>query len=295
MKQVLSILTLIIILCSCNNRATEKKKIDESVLGTYKKGYKDMGTNLILNSEGKFINQKYRYSDYVQEGEPSGWITNTIGHFETDSNKVILYPDYIVEKELYDNKAKLIDSLEYYKSDSISINTEFTVIKWNSNIYLLSELQNFRFGYRTDNDIVRFAGNYNTGSEPRWNESYFAQRNNKERFEKIDLIHVPLEWRHYFLDSPIKVIVKEVEKNFFYDSMFMNYINRYKLIGGVNNNVNEGMTFFGDNGCCILKIMETFDSTSYGIIELCPKQQNSCKVGDTLSTRNERDNGKYVP
>ena len=269
--------------------------IDESIIGTYKKGSKEMGTNLTLNNEGKFINQKYLYSDCFQQGETSGWITNTIGKFIIDSNKIFLFPDYFVKKELFNDSTIIIDSVRYYKSDSTSINTEFTIIKWNNNIYLLSELQNFLFGYRTDNDIVRFADNYNTGSEPRWNESYFAQRNNKERFEKIDLIQIPPEWRNYFLDTPIKIIVKDVEQNFFYDSMFMNYINRYELIGGVKNNVNEGMTFFGKNGCCILKIMEVFDSTSYGIIELCPRQQNGCKVGDTLSTRNERDNGKYVP
>ena len=297
MKETLTILTFIFIVSSCNYRLAEKKEkyVDESIVGIYNKGFKDMGTNLTLSSNGSFINQKYWYSDYVQKGEPSGLFTNTIGKYTIDSNSVSLYPDYFVKKEIFRDTTKIVDSAKYYNSDSTTISTVFTVIKWNSNIYLLSEQQNFQFGYRTDNDFVRFADNYNSGSEPRWNESYFSQRNRKDRFEKIELNQIPTEWRSYFIDSPIHIVVSKIKQDFFYDSLFMNYINRFELIGGAKDKVREGMTFYGNDGCCILKIMEVFDSTSFGIIELCSKQQNGCEIGDTLTTWNKKDNGKYVP
>lgn len=254
-----------------------------------------MGTNLTLNSNGSFVNEEYWYSDYVQKGEPSSQSTSTIGKYAVDSNKISLYPEYIIKNKIYWDSIRTVDSLKYYKSDSTTIITEFTVVKWNQNIYLLSELQNFQFGFRTDNDFVRFADNYNSGNEPRWNGSYFAQRNRKDRLEKIELTQIPTKYQSYFIESPIQVTVSNIEYDFFYDSLFMNYINRFELSGGADDNVLKGMTLYGNNGCCILKIVEVFDSISYGIIELCPKDQNACEIGDTLKTRNERDNGKYVP
>ena len=299
MKQQISILIICLFFSCCQNSDQGgyygKGDIDDDLLGTYTKGYSDMGTNLILEEDGTFINEDYYYSDYIQKGEPSAWITEIKGRFKISSNEIVLYPEVYLTKEIYNDSIVILDSLEYYSSDSTTINTEFIIVRWTGNIYLLSEEASFRYGYRVDNDFVLFADNYNSGSEPRWNGSYFAKRNCKVRYESIDLEQIPMKWRSSFLDSLKQVIVIDVEQEYLYDSTFMCYINRYVLEGGEHRGIREGMTFYGKEGCCVLKIMNTDELTSKGIIELCPYHQNSCKVGDTLISWNKKDNGEYPP
>ena len=296
MKRKLLFITLLIItICSfIRNGYSQKTQISDNLYGTYQKGASDLGTQLVLNNDGTFLNKKYIYSDYVQKGEPGAWFTEVSGNLIIDSNTVRLYPEIYMTKKIYHDSVVITDSLKYYESDSTSIKTVFTIVNWNSNIYLLSESPGYTFGYRMDNDFVRFANNYNSGSEPKWPQSYFVKRLNKIRFEKIDSLQIPVKWRKYFLDSMIYVVVSNIEKNIFYDSIFEVYINRYILKGGSKNGIQEGMVFYGKDGCCILKIYEVFEQSSIGIIELCPYNQNSCSIGDTLVSWNEKDNGKYV-
>lgn len=288
----------IILLISCNYIGNDKirvNQIDTSIIGVYKKGFAERGTKLTINSDGTFINENYYNSDYVREGEPNGRITQINGFFKTDSNRIILYPEVYLRKLNYIDSIVLLDSLKYYKSDSTFINTEFTIIKWVGNVYFLSEDSNYRFGYRVDNDFVVFADNYNSGSEPKWHDTYFSKRIKNSKFKKMYLKQIPIKWRKYFLDSIVSVVVTKIEPKFMFDSAFHTYIYRYTLKGGLNNGILEGMTFYGNDGCSILKIMEVDNKTSKGVIELCPFQQNSCKIGDTLTSRNIREYGNYVP
>lgn len=287
------------IFSSCQTISTDSSEqqllLDSLTSGKFIEGYSDFGTELTFNPKGTFEHTKYMYSDYINPKEPSGWLTTITGTYQIDSNQIKLFPEVFMGKEDWGDSIALTDSGKYFESDSTWIRTSFRLIQWTGNFYLLSEEPVFHFGYRRDNDFVHFADNYNSGSEPRWPASYFAKRNNKTKTEELDLSQVPTNWRPYFIDSVAFVVVKNIEENFLYDSMFNKNIHRYILEGGTKNQVREGMTFYGLDGCCTIKIMESSDSTSKGIIELCPNQQNSCAIGDTLTTWNQRDYGKYVP
>jgi hypothetical protein len=77
----------------------------------------------------------------------------------------------------------------------------FHLIQWTGNLYLLSEEQVIQFGIKRDKDFVRFAENYNSGSEPQWPANYFVKRYNRIRNEKLDISHIPARWRGNFSDS----------------------------------------------------------------------------------------------
>lgn len=296
--QSLYTLSVVLLLISCrsvSDTPKTKNRIDTLMFDTFNKGFTEWGTNLTLTKEWTFKHEEYHYSDYVQKGEPTGWIKQITGSFKIDSNRIHLNPTNYLTKELFENKSVTIDSLNYFESDSTHIKTVFTLIKWTGNLYLLSEETSFEFGYRRDNDFVKFADNYNSGSEPRWSQPYFAKRSSKERAEKLDLSQIPLQWRGYFLDKPIRIVVTDIEKDIFYDSIYNTSINLFKLNGGEKQGVRAGMTFYGKAGCCTIKIMDADEDGSKGLIELCPYDQNSCKIGDTLISWNEKDYGKYVP
>lgn len=299
MKNTFLLVFLIYILSSCNDGRMDINEhlipLDSLINGSFVEGYSDIGTELKFNKDGTFEQTMFFYSDILAPDEPSGLLTTFYGTFKIDSNRLELQPVSIINKEDWGDLTKVIDSLEYYESDSTWIRTSFVYVEWNGNIYLLSEEPSFRYGYRRDNDFVYFANNYNSGSEPKWPAPYFAKRNNETKVENLDLSQIPSRWRPYFVDSVAYIVVTDIEQNYLYDSMYETQIHRYILKGGIEDQVLEGMTFYGNDGCCTLKIIESDNSTSKGIIELCPYQQNSCKIGDVLTTWNQRDNGRYVP
>jgi hypothetical protein len=295
MRALLYITAIIVTFMSCRiDRKKENKTLLVDSTLTFNKGYKDLGTNLILNSDGTFIYEDYNYSDYVQEGEPSGWITEIAGKYRTDSNKLSLIPEIILHKELFNFKEVVIDSAKYVDCDSLKIDTAFTIVKWTGNIYLLSMSRSQDLRFRINNDFEKFADNYNSGSEPRWNGNYFALRLSKKRLEKLDKNQIPSEYRDYFLDSAISVIVIKIKEDFAFDNVFNSSISKFELSGGEIKGIKEGMTLYGTDGCCIIKVMQVEKDKSYGLIELCPNQQDACKIGDTLTTWNFRDYGKYL-
>lgn len=298
MRAILYILVIIIAISSFHfvtKQDPEIVPVDSTIFAKYKKGYKESGVNLTLNDNWTFSYEKYNYSDCIEVGKPVGWISKYTGKFRADSNKILLIPEWLIEIELLNYGSNILDSLKYSEIDSIRIKTEFTIVKWTGNIYLLSEEKSRDLRFRTKNDFEKFADNYNSGSEPRWNEDYFCKRMNKERSEPINKNQIPPMWRDYFVDSIITLVVADIEENIAFDSLFYSQINSYELKGGKSAGVKEGMTFYGKDGCCIIKIMIVDQDKSYGLIELCPFHQDACRIGDTLTSWNFRDNGDYIP
>lgn len=293
----LYLITIVLIFYSCfhkHQQGLQCGQIDTALLGIYNESSGERGTNLTLTKEGTFTNERYYHSDFIQIGKPESEITEVLGKFSVESNRIELFPEVYIRKLIYKDSVVILDSIKYIKSDSTKIKTNFYIIKWIDNTYLLSEDSTFHYGYRMDNDFVAFANDYNSGSDPRLSQNYFAKKNHRNGHEKIELSQIPVKWRSYFLDSMIYVVITHVEKNFLYDRMFKTNISRFILKGGSSNGVKEGMIFYGKNRCCILKIMEADKLTSKGIIELCPFHQKSCKIGDTLTSWDEMDYGKYV-
>lgn len=288
-----SFIAIFLVNCTQNVNVNNNTNIlDSNLIGVFEKSSE---TILTLNSDSTFVHEESMYRDWPSKTEPELWGTRIQGSFSVDSNQLLLTPKFIYKFQQYGDSLAITDSIKYYDSDSTSIKKNYQYLFWSENVYLLSEEPSFIFGYRLDNDFVRFADNYNSGSEPRWVQSYFAKRKNKVATEKIDKSQIPTKYQELFLDSPISIIVSDIEKDFLYDSMFQTNIYRYTLKGGTKNGVNEGMTFYGKEGCCIIKIMEVDELSCKGIIELCPFQQDGCNIGDTLLTRNERDYGKFIP
>jgi|GEM_PF-3811269 len=288
----------IIMLCfgfSCQNHnesLTQKSVVDSRTLGTFTKGYGDLGAELILYPDGSFEHTQFFYDDVVNPDTPSGRLWTTIGMFEKDSNLVKLSPKHVFEKEDWGDTLIVKGSYEYVKSDFTRIQTSLYMVEWSDNIYLLSEEADPYLVARHA-DFLLFANNYNSGSEPEWTSWYFAKRNYKSKANNLNLAQIPPPWRPYFLDTVAYVVVSGVEQDFLYDSIFDTSISKYILNGGIQNQVRPGMEFFGKN-CCHLTIMESDDSTSTGIIEVCPNQQDACHVGDTLTSYNHHQYGAYL-
>jgi len=297
MKYII-ILILLSFIWACSN--TEKKPLKFSqprteLLGLYIKGSSDYGKTIKLDSGNKFTYESFSYSDIIIEPEPIGLIRIIQGKFKINSNVVYLSPELILQKEVHEQFQITVDSIPFYESDSTSIKKIFNVVKWANNIYLIAEDSSINIGDRADNEFIEFANNYNSGSEPKSGPLYFANRASENTYENIDKEQIPIQWQDYFIDSVIQTTIIAVEEDYLYDSKLNLSISRFELNSGSDSGIKVGIEFYGEEGCCIIKIIETTRITSKGIIKLCTYHQDVCKIGDRLSTWNEREFGKYVP
>jgi len=297
MKIYIFIILITLFVYSCNDNCKTNQladQIDTTILGIYNSGYGELRENLNLFDDSTFIYEEYWYSDYIQKGYPSSKVIKINGDYLKEQNTIILNPVHYLKQDIYEDTVKTLIDENYYFSDSTKIKTKFYIIKWSENVYLLSEENTNESGLYFENDFIRFANSYNSGSEPNYSELYFVKRVNKKRFGKIDITQIPEKYVSYFLDTFIEVKIVKIEKDVFFDSLLHTSINKIVLNRGKENGILEGMEFYS-GGCCNIRIIEVSENTSTGIIELCPYHQDACQVGFLLTSWNSKDYGKYAP
>ena len=287
---------------------------DKGLIGSYTIAGFNSGVSLELKPNGKFL-----YKNSLWDCFGGGTVTRIRGNFSVDRHKLILDPMSLIETKYFDFASKDLkkDSVTY-SVDSFYLKKEYHILKWDSLRYLLSDEYYSNSGYQTDdNDIERFADYYNAGSEPKKSGSYFVKRENSYSPKSVlDASVLPLNYRKRFLSKPIDaqiIDVSEVEEEFEEltfdfvenekDSIHKVKANRaikkrmrklYRLNKGSEDGVMERMVFYGNDGCCTIRITEVADNISFGKIHLCYDHQADCGEGDEVTTYLERGYGKFI-
>jgi len=161
LKIIASIFLLsLILLSSCGQKSVEddiSNKVDERLKERFRSGSKELGDDLFFTDSKHFKQINYQHSDYVQSGEPSSWYKTTTGEYEVIDNQVILYPKQIEKSIAFYDSTIVLDSFDYFESDTTRIPTEFKIVEWSKNVYLLSADSIQEFGMTVANDFVEFA------------------------------------------------------------------------------------------------------------------------------------------
>jgi hypothetical protein len=273
---------------------TSEKPIDPQLPGEYEIHGFNSGETIVLKTDGEFV-----YQREFRSCMGSGDVQRIRGNYSINQDNLVLNPEHLVNlKYSGSNTGDLArDSVEYYASDSTFLKTAFQIFKWDSLIYLLSEDPHSPWGYENDeNDYERFSNYYNSGYEPKNSGSYFVKRSVRYLpVQKIDIATLPAKYQRRFLKEPIVAEILDVDAiEIPGDSGKTQWVNHYKLNRGRRDGVMEKMEFYGDDGCCTIRITDLDDSVSYGRIHLCFDYQAECGKGGRVTTYLERERGKFV-
>ena len=282
------------ILVSCQSKKDMTERVihlsDVELIGKYEFSGFNSGVSIELKRNGEFT---YENQHWGCTG--GGHVQRIRGEFEVNEDKLTLYPVSLINILYlgFDTKNFQIDSVKYHSSDSTYIKKEYQIVKWDSLRYLLSEEYYSHLGYGDDeNDFEGFAGYYNSGYEPKSSGSYFVKRKRgyspKSKFDKST---IPQKYRSRFLEQPIIAEIIEVKEGKKSEE-YSKERKIYKLNKGRKDGVMERMDFYGDDGCCTIRITEVEEGVSFGNIHLCFDYQAECGTGERVTTYLEREKGK---
>jgi hypothetical protein len=285
MKNIITLLLFgITAACSPSDKPTYDR-----VFGKYEINGFNSRVTIELRPEGEFIFERI-LSDCLGGDE----IQRIFGYYVIDNYTLKLTPKQLTNTiylGLDSNNSKK-DSLEYYSSDSTYLKKEFQVFTWDSLIYLLSEDTHSYWGYQeNENDYERFSNYYNCGYEPKQSGSYFVKRVDRHLPKtELDIANLPLKYQARFLKEPIVSEILSIDKlELQGDSGKIQLVNRYKLNRGRQDGVMEKMEFYGNDGCCIIRITDVNEKTSFGRIYLCFDNQAECGQGGRVTTYLDRE------
>jgi hypothetical protein len=289
MQKNLKIIVIIIMMsCSPENRVVRE------VSGTYNISGFNSHVKLEVRDNGTFTHEADLWS-CVGGGD----VRRIHGSYRIEDSILTLVPESLVNVTYrgFDKSDFKKDSAKYYSSDSTYLKKEYHIFRWDKSIYLLSE-ENFNaWGFEShENDFEKFSNYYNSGYEPGRSGSYFVRNSNgSEHSRKLDTEKLPARFRRRFLKQPIVAEIVEVTKiKIAGDSGVSQLVNSYKINRGKRDGVMEKMDFYGNDGCCIIRIAETGDTSSVGHIYLCYDYQADCGKGDRVTTWIERENGAFA-
>jgi hypothetical protein len=289
MQNYLKIIVIIIMMsCSPENRVVRETS------GTYHISGFNSHVELELRDDGTFTHQADLWS-CVGGGD----IRRIHGTYLIQDNALTLTPESLVNVTYYRRGKRDLkkDSARYYSSDSTYLKKEYQIFRWDQSIYLLSEEHYTGSGFEThENDYEIFSNYYNSGYEPGTSGSYFVKNSNgSEHSRKLDIEKLPAKYRGRFLEQPIVAEIVEVTKTKIAgDSGQPHIVNSYKINRGKRDGVMEKMDFYGSDGCCIIRIARTEETSSYGHIYLCYDYQADCGKRDRVTTWLEREKGAFA-
>ncbi|WP_117880476.1 hypothetical protein [Aureibaculum luteum] len=206
MKNGIVILLLLTII-SCNDGNKNQKYSEEIVKKIDTTHFKfkgfNVGSKLDLLSNGNFYYENYWYG-CMGGGENK----KVYGIFHIEDKKLKLKPDSINLATLPFTRHNnpLIQTFKY-GADSLKIKTEYDLINWGDNAYLLSSVKDdpIFIDLEPENDFQRFAYYYNYGLEPKQHGEYlfYEKKTQSDSLNmKLNLKEIPIEWRNLFLEKP---------------------------------------------------------------------------------------------
>ena len=210
MKYIKILILFLIFSCSNDKSKSNSEKNIGQNIDTLRYSYSgfNSGLRLDLLSDGRFINENYIFSCFG-----GGERKLVFGKYEMDSIKLTLIPEtielieYPEDMELKPTKTKI-----KYGIDSLKIKTEFRVLRWETNEYLLSEFYDFGWNAEKENDYIRFADYVNNGFEPETSGMYLSKRSKDSIKSEFNINKIPEKWQKYFLKDPITAKIKSLKK-----------------------------------------------------------------------------------
>lgn len=280
MKQII-ILAFVVLAISCTQN---DPAVYDQVIGVYETFGFNNGTNLTLMENGKFIHERSNWS--CLDG---GDVKKIKGTFIVNDNKVLLYPEYVIDEILEGHKPYTItssDSSPFQISDTLYIIKEYTIFTWDSLTYLFSEAQYNDWGYHRDaNDYERLANDYNAGYKDYFNGPYFFKgpKENSPQ-SKLPIDRLPSRYQKRFLQKPITGEVLQTKDIEIIEYNNPRIVHQYRINRGSKDGVLEKMIFHGIDGDCQIHITQVDETTCTGWAYKRIDYPNDCKKGCRVST-----------
>lgn len=210
MKYIKILIIFLIFSCSNDkNKPNSEKNVNQNI-DTLRYSYNGFnnGLRLDLLSDGRFINENYLFSCFG-----GGERKRVFGTYKMDSINLTLNPKKIELIEYpEDMETKPTKTEIDYGIDSLKIKTEFRVLNWETNRYLLSETYDFDSSINKENDFIRFADYVNNGFEPETSGMYLTKKSKDSVKSELDINRIPDKWQKYFLQEPIIAKIQNIKK-----------------------------------------------------------------------------------
>ena len=282
MKYIKILIIFLIYSCSNDKRNSNSEKNVSQNIDTLRYSYRGFnnGLRLDLLSDGRFINEHYLFSCFG-----GGERKKAFGTYKMDSINLTLMPDkielieYPEDMELKPTKTQ-ID----YGIDSLKIKTEFRVLNWETNQYLLSESFDFGWSTNKENDFIRFADYVNIGFEPETSGMYLSKRSKDSIKSEFDINKIPEKWRKHFLKEPVtakiqglkKITDPNDEEHFWWE---------ITLDKGSNNGMNKRLSMTTEDDMIFFDIDSVSNNKSFGKYYMPDFTAEKYPIGTELRTK----------
>ncbi|WP_028891590.1 hypothetical protein [Tenacibaculum sp. 47A_GOM-205m] len=276
------IIILSFFIFSCTTKSS--LKLEKQNIDTLKYSYKGFnnGKKLSLLSNGKFINEEYLFG-CTGGGERK----KVFGTYKIDSSDTYLtlnptlveLTEYPIEREM-----KPIIKTIKHNIDLLKIKTNYQILKWEKNRYLLSGFFYIGWSLEEDNDYIRFANYLNSGSEPESSGMYLVNKVEDSITSNFDLNQIPKKWENFFLRKPISAKIKSIEK-IIYSKEEEDVSWLLELNKGENDLVNNRLTLKTKDGSLFIEIDSVLKNKSFGRTYIPNFSPKKYPVGTELRTK----------
>ncbi|CAM1338925.1 hypothetical protein [Tenacibaculum aestuarii] len=267
---------------SCTTKSSSK--LEKQNIDTLKYSYKGFnnGKNLFLLSNGKFINEEYLFG-CTGGGERK----KVYGTYKIDSSKTYLtlnptlveLAEYPIERE-----TKPIIKKIKHNIDSLKIKTNYQILKWKKNRYLLSDFFHIGWSLEEENDYIRFANYLNSGREPESSGMYLVNKFEDSITSNFDLNQIPKKWKKFFLKKPISAKIKAIKK-IIYSKEENDFHWLFELDKGENDLINNRLTLKTKDGNLFIEIDSVLKDKSFGRTYIPDFSSKKYPVGTELRTK----------
>ncbi|GHC65198.1 hypothetical protein [Ulvibacter litoralis] len=280
-------LLICIILVSCsdkNNSASDNASdLQVDTLTFTSRGF-NSGHKLKLTSDNQFIDENYWASCFGGGGKQI-----VSGTYISENKKSILTPKTVeyIESPMLEGDTILKKRIFNYNPDSLKIKTDYYLVEWRRNKYLLSE--NTYPIIEDENDFIRFAQYFNSESR-RFKFDGFLYIDNEHTCDSLnpnfDYKQIPKKWRKYFLDKPISIEINKLLKvERIKDEYADGFYCQVELNKGEKDSVFNGLYFKNKTSRLTLFIDSTSQNNSYVTVYMSKDKNPKSLIGIELRTR----------
>lgn len=278
---------------NCNNGnnyvAERNSNLKVDTLSFSSQGF-NSGHKLKLTTDNHFVDENYWASCFGGGGEQKIY-----GTYISDNGKIILNPKTVhyIETPMFESDTLSEKRISEYNPDSLEIKTEFYLVEWRRNKYLLSESQDPNYGmdslYIVQNDFIRFAQYYNSESR-RFKFDGFLYFDNEHTCDSLnpdfDYEQIPIKWRKYFLKKPVGTTIKRVVKTEVIKNEYSNgFYCQLELNKGTKDSIYNGLYFKNKTSRLTVFIDSVTQNKSYTTIFVSKKEEANELIGTELRTR----------
>ena len=251
MKNIVYTLILLVLLigCNCNNSNNENIETNYGLKEKFVfKGF-NIGVEIYLFPDFTFLNRFYSRACLG-----GFFIKNVTGTYSLNGDSVVFSPQTMVFKEDWEafevSETTKIDTVEYYKSDSTKIQTEYRVVEVDDVKFLVSEsgVEEYDDILRRNSNFIALANLYNSYERVNTTQKLLANKDTVINFRNLNVaISIPTKWQDYFLEEPIEAEIASA-RVVKYPKIYGYYylIPTYELNIGSQAGLKEGMILYSE-------------------------------------------------